>query len=65
MQQCAMPHAAEGIYTIYWTEAADDVLRWAARYNTWHLIKLTPKGVVFSFLFFSDVLRHMHSVDKS
>jgi len=23
---------------------------WAARYNTWHLIKLTPKGVVFSFL---------------
>jgi len=26
---------------------------WAARYNTWLLIKLTPKGVVFSFLFFS------------
>jgi len=25
---------------------------WAARYNTWLLIKLTPKGVVFSFLFF-------------
>jgi len=25
----------------------------AARYNTWLLIKLTPKGVVFSFLFFS------------
>ncbi len=24
--------------------------RWAARYNTWLLIKLTPKGVVFSFL---------------
>ncbi len=24
---------------------------WAARYNTWILIKLTPKGVVFSFLF--------------
>jgi hypothetical protein len=24
---------------------------WAARYNTWLLIKLTPKGVVFSFLF--------------
>jgi len=23
---------------------------WAARYNTWLLIKLTPKGVVFSFL---------------
>ena len=26
---------------------------WAARYNTWLLIKLTPKGVVFSFSFFS------------
>ena len=26
---------------------------WAARYNTWLLIKLTPKGVVFSFLFSS------------
>jgi len=25
---------------------------WAARYNTWLLMKLTPKGVVFSFLFF-------------
>ena len=25
--------------------------RWAARYNTWLIIKLTPKGVVFSFLF--------------
>ena len=24
---------------------------WAARYNTWLLIQLTPKGVVFSFLF--------------
>ena len=23
---------------------------WAARYNTWLLIQLTPKGVVFSFL---------------
>ena len=27
---------------------------WAARYDTWLLIKLTPKGVVFSFLFFSQ-----------
>ncbi len=26
---------------------------WAALYNTWPLIKLTPKGVVFSLLFFS------------
>ena len=30
---------------------------WAARYNTWLLIELTPKGIVFSFfLFFSVVL---------
>ncbi len=28
-------------------------LFWAARYNTWLLMKLTPKGVVFSFLFLS------------
>ncbi len=28
------------------------ILAWAARYNTWLLIKLTLKGVVFSFLFF-------------
>ena len=27
----------------------------AARYNTWLLTKLTPKGIVFSFLFFSRV----------
>ncbi len=26
---------------------------WAAWYNTWLLIKLTPKGVVLSYLFFS------------
>ena len=25
---------------------------WAARYNTWLLIKLPPKGAVFSFLFY-------------
>ena len=30
-----------------------DWMTWAARYNTGLLIKLTPKGVVFSFLFFS------------
>ncbi len=24
---------------------------WAARYNTWLLLKLTPEGEVFSFLF--------------
>jgi len=27
------------------------VIFWAARYATWLLIKLTPEGVVFSFLF--------------
>ena len=26
---------------------------WTALYNTWLLIKLTPKGVVFSFLVLS------------
>jgi len=29
------------------------ITTWAARYNTWLLNKLMPKGVVFSFLFFS------------
>ena len=28
-------------------------LTWAARCNTWLLIKLMPKGVVFPFRFFS------------
>ncbi len=28
-------------------------LTWAARYNTWLLMKMTPKGVVFSFLFYA------------
>ncbi len=32
------------------------LIPWAARYNTWLLIKLTPKGVVFSHLFFSMFL---------
>ena len=26
---------------------------WAAWYNTWLLVELTPKGVVFRFFFFS------------
>jgi len=30
---------------------------WAARYNTGLLINLTPKGVVFSFVFFLDRLK--------
>ncbi len=25
---------------------------WVARYNTWLLIEMTPKGIVFSFLFY-------------
>ena len=29
---------------------------WAARCNTWLLIELTPKGVVFSFLYFKTAV---------
>ncbi len=32
-----------------------ELLSWAARYNTWLLIKLTPKGVVF-LVFFIELL---------
>ncbi len=32
------------------------LLLWAARYNTWLLNTLTPKGVVFFFSFFSEML---------
>ena len=28
-----------------------DYRYWAARYNTWLLIKLMPKGVIFSYIF--------------
>ena len=31
---------------------------WAARYDTWLLTKLTPKGIVFSILFFSSLNSH-------
>ncbi len=34
-------------------ESVCGLVTWAARYNTWLLIELTPKGVVFSFLSFS------------
>ncbi len=37
--------ALHGLSSISWI--------WAAQDNTWLLIILTPKGVVFSFLFFS------------
>ena len=36
---------------IYYTLYILYLFFWAARYYTWLLIKLTPKGVVFSFLF--------------
>ncbi len=36
---------------------------WAARYNTWLLTKLTPKGVVFSFSFL--FLRHTGGHQRS
>ena len=43
--------------------APDDMvlclLTWAAQYNTWLLIKSTPKGVVFPFLSFLSLLAVM------
>ncbi len=45
-----------GIFACSCVQQASQVMTWAARYNTWLLIKLTPKGVVFSFLFFSQVM---------
>ena len=33
--------------------ALQGAVHWAAQYNTWLLIKLMPKGIVFSFLFLS------------
>ena len=42
----------EGGRHIIALQASSSMRPWAARYNTWLLIKLTPKGVVFSFLFF-------------
>ena len=35
-------------------DCESDLLTWAAWYNTWLLIQLTTKGVVFSFLLFQD-----------
>ena len=35
---------------------------WAVRYNTWLLIKLTPEGVVFSFL--NDTLKHLAQPER-
>ena len=37
-------------------KSAPVLMRWAAQYTTGLLIKLTPKGVVFSFLFSSPWL---------
>ncbi len=37
----------------YKYDASMQACPWAARYNTWLLIKLTPKGIVFLFFFFS------------
>ena len=34
-------------------------MTWAARYNTWLLIQLTPKGIVFSFLSTINLSIHM------
>lgn len=38
---------------------------WAARYNTWLLIKLTPKGIVFSFLSFLAARQTKDSLQNS
>ncbi len=49
------PHSLHGLCAICVLKQADlryAMLTWAARYNTWLLIKLTPKSIVFSFLFF-------------
>ncbi len=35
----------------------EEALSWAAQYNTWLLIKLTPNGVVFDFFWFSRQLK--------
>ena len=41
-------------------------LTWAARYNTWLLIKLTPKDEVFSFLsFFFAALQCAAALDNT
>ncbi len=48
----------DGAFEACWRVAGSNA--WAARHHTWLLIKLTPKCIVFSFLFFagsSDVLR--------
>ena len=37
---------------------------WAAWYNTWLLVKLTPTGVAFSFLLFSILVVWMQSLQK-
>ena len=49
-------HTREHMTVGYTTSQADSCeghTLWAARCNTWLLIGLTLKGVVFSFLFFS------------
>ena len=50
-----------GIYVCY-TVFIDR--SWAARYNTWLLIKLTPKGVVLSFLFLTGSCTQ-HAMEKA
>jgi len=46
----AEPMSLEGLSVLRNTTLDVQDKRWAARYNTGLLIKLTPKGVVFSFL---------------
>ena len=51
LQACAAAAARRGTPFFILPEGRSPPVYWAARYTTWLLIKLTPKGVVFSFLF--------------
>ena len=49
------PKSLHGLCTICVLKQAElryAMLTWAARYNTWLLIEVTPKGIVFYFLCF-------------
>ena len=48
---CCLPWLADGKYLFSFGLFCLWLLSWAARYNTWLCIKLTPTGEVVSFLF--------------
>jgi len=51
--ECSYQTGSAMLYCAFHPDAAcpAGTVFWAARYSTWLLIKLTVKGVVFSFLF--------------